>query len=237
MDWIRDVAYAADQIAEAFDDREVVDRCKHLQHRYLCSYAGVLSTLADESGRASVRGVAYRICSGACSLSTNDAVGSVEFQQSFFDVLSMIVNRVSDCVLRAHFCDVIWTHGRKCVKNPIDYARLFLQTVVNFPLTDEGWFGDQYNAFWNRAVHLSVALGAGVVQERALVFGALKAAYAKAVSEEDRLLAWALPHALHGNRVYDVVSPNVIAANYEKMAWNELLKGRAREFPVQRLGV
>lgn len=222
-DWIEDTKYSADQIAVSYDDADIVKRCERLTHHYLCSYSGIFESAADDCGQETPRGIAYRVCGIACDISTHSA--EVEVPEKYSEVLLHILTYVSAPELRAHFYDVLWTYGRKHFPEPIEFARNFLLEVLKIKLSDEGWFGNQYCDFWQRAVELSVLLGSGVEQERGGIFEALKAEYITAVSAEDRLLAWAIPPIFRKYKVYDVINPKTVAENYEKLAERALGKG------------
>ena len=223
LDWIEDIKYSPDQLAASYDDALFVERCKTLTHRYLCSYSGIFETAAEDCGRESPKGIAYRVCCIACHISTHSTEGEVP--KNYLEILLRLLVKVSAPELRAHFYDVLWVYGRKCYPNSIEFARKFLLEVPKIPLSDESWFADQYCKFWRRAVELSVLLGAGVSQERIGIYAALKDEYINAVSSEDRLLAWAIPHVFREYKVYDVISPKTFAENYEKLAESALNKG------------
>ena len=222
-DWIENTKYSVEQIAVSYDDADIVERCERLTHHYLCSYAGIFESAAENCDRETPRYIAYRVCGIACDISTHSA--EVEVPVRYLDVLSHVLMCVSVPELRAHFYDVLWTYGQKHFPRPIEFARNFLLEVLTLKLDDAGWFGNQYCDFWRRAVELSVLLGNGVKQERAGIFKALKDEYINAVSNEDRLLAWAIPPVFHEYKVYDVINPETLAKNYEKLAERALVKG------------
>ena len=222
-DWIENTKYSVEQIAISYDDADIVERCERLTHHYLCSYAGIFESAAEDCGRETPRCIAYRVCGIACDISTHFA--EVEVPERYLEVLSHVLMCVSAPELRAHFYDVLWVYGRKCFPNPIEFARKFLLEVPKLPLSDKSWFGDQYCNFWRRAVELSVLLGAGVAQESAVIYKKLKTEYNNAVSIEDSLLAWAIPHLFLDYKVFDIISPKTFAENYEKMADKALVKG------------
>lgn len=222
-DWIDSVKYSAEQIAAAYDDGLIGERCKNLKHHYMCSYSGIFETAAEDCDIALPKGIAYRVCSIACLISTRSLEDNIPLV--FLETLSRIVLDVSAPAVRAHFYDVLWVYGRKHFSKPIEFARKFVLEVSKLPLNDESWSGDQYGDFWRRAVELSVLLGAGVGNESAILYAVLKAEYANAVLGEGRLLAWAIPHIFYDYKVYDVISPKVFAMNYENLAVKALSKG------------
>ncbi len=222
-DWIEKVKYSTEEIAVSYDGADIISRCERLTHHYLCSYLGIFESAAEDCGRETPRGIAYRVCSIACDLSTHSA--EVEVPKKYSEVLSHVLTYVSIPELRAHFYDVLWTYGRRHFPRPIEFARNFLREVLNLKLNDESWCGDQYRDFWRRAVELSVSLGSGVEQERAGIFKALKTEYMAAASAEDRFWTWEIPSVFREYKVHDVINPKTIAENYEKLAERALVKG------------
>lgn len=226
-DWIETTKYSADQIAISYDDADIMARCARLTHHYLCSYSGIFDSVAEDCGRETPRGIAYRVCGIACDISAHPVEGvEKNVPRQYLEFLAQLSEKVSEPILRAHFYDIIWFYGRKSLPRPIEFARKFLLEVSKMPLSERSWISDKYCDFWRRAVELSASLGTGVAQESAVIYATLKAEYINAVSIEDSLLAWAIPHLFLDYKVYDIISPKTFAKNYEKMADKALAKGK-----------
>ncbi len=214
----------------AYNDVIVVEEIAKLKNRRYVSIAGVFEKLwsaaIDETDKE-IYGNLYDVC--MLSYYTGDspygpfflpagAVPTFSVSERQYEILSKIVEQISDCKLRARVADLLWLGSKQLGKaDGFKYARCAVEAFSKIPFDEATWISEDVKSDWARGLMLAKSLGRGLAAEYGRMQSSIRDTFISAcdTKDPDNLFCWSIPQVLDNEQLCDVIPPRMIAQRAE----------------------
>ena len=216
----------------AYNDITVTEEIGKLKSKGYVSLAGVFeklwSSAIDDSDKE-VYGNLYDVC--MLSYHNGDApygpfflpVGAkphFSVSEKQYEVLSGVVEQISDCKLLARVADVLWLGSKQLGKaDGFKYAKCAVEAFSKIPFDEATWISENVESDWARGLMLAKSLGRGLAAEYGRMQSSIRDVFIRACDTKNlaNLFCWSIPQMLDNDQLCDVIPPKMIAERAEQL--------------------
>ena len=216
----------------AYDDKKVSIEISKLKCRGFVSMAGVfdkLWTVATDAVDKEVYGSLHDVC----MLSYYDgdapygpfflpagAAPTFSVSDRQYELLSGMIEQISDCKLRARVADVLWLGSKQLGKTDgFKYAMCAVEAFSKIPISETTWISENVQSDWSRGLKLAKSLGNGLADKYGQMRNSIRDIFISACDAKnpDNLLCSGIPQMLNNDQLCDVIPPKLIAQRAEQL--------------------
>lgn len=232
--------------SDSYRDETVSAKLAELVQKNFLSYAHMLERLLSEE-QSTARQDVLKALIDVCRLSYGREDDHPPFVPLFipagelpvlkiskdqYDVLSSVVERITNSKLRARVADILWCAERDGgVRNDVKFALVALNAYKELEIDEKRWVADGQDEDWRRALKLGKSIGKAGESVYLELVTKLTKAYDDATDSGDleNMLRWAIPCLLAEKDLNNVIPPRKIAHGFKKLI-DEVQVSKPRDF-------
>ncbi len=231
---------------DGYSDEAVSLKLAELDQKSFLSYTHALERLLSEAQSPAEQDVLKALID-ICRLSYGREDGHPPYVPMFvpadeqpvlkidkdkYEILSSVVDKISNAKLRARVADVLWCAERDGVaRNDIKFALVALNAYKELEVDEKRWFADGQDGDWRRALKLGKSIGKAGEAIYLDVVAKLTKAYDDATDSGgvENMLRRAIPSLLAENGLNKVIPPEKIAYGFKKLI-DEVLVSNPKDY-------